>query len=76
MTGPPFGGTSLAAYSTLREPEGETPSGYSPVPYYNEDRPHRMLGSQTPEAKLRPVTGPIRSRPVLNGMHHVYERAA
>ena len=46
------------------------------VRYYNEDRPHRTLGLQTPEAKLRPVTGPIRSRPVLNGLHHVYERAA
>src|SRR5437764_11662752 len=45
------------------------------VRYYNEDRPHRTLGLQTTEAKLRPVTGPIRSRPVLNGLHHVYERA-
>ena len=43
---------------------------------YNQDRPHRTLGLQTPEVKLRPVTGPIRSRPVLNGLHHVYERAA
>ena len=25
-------GTSPAAYPTLREPEGETPSGYSPDP--------------------------------------------
>ena len=46
------------------------------VRYYKHDRPHRTLGLQTPEAKLRPVTGPIRSRPVLNGLHHVYERAA
>ena len=23
-----------------------------------------------------PATGPIRSRPVLSGLHHVYERAA
>jgi putative transposase len=46
------------------------------VRYYNQDRPHRTLGLQTPEAKPRPVTGPIRSRPVLNGLHHVYERAA
>jgi len=43
---------------------------------YNQDRPHRTLRLQTPGAKLRPVTGPIRSRPVLNGPHHVYERAA
>jgi len=46
------------------------------VRYYNEDRPHRTLGLQTPESRVRPVTGPIRSRPVLNGLHHVYERAA
>src|SRR5437868_15001886 len=38
------------------------------VRYYNEDRPHRALRLQTPEPKLRPVTGPIRSRPVLNGL--------
>jgi transposase InsO family protein len=43
---------------------------------YNQDRPHRTLRLQTPEGKLRPATGPIRSRPVLNGLHHVYERAA
>jgi transposase InsO family protein len=46
------------------------------VAYYNQDRPHRALGLQAPEPKLRPMTGPIRSRPVLNGLHHVYERAA
>jgi transposase InsO family protein len=46
------------------------------VRYYNRNRPHRSLGLQTPETRLRPVTGPIRSRPVLNGLHHVYERAA
>jgi transposase InsO family protein len=46
------------------------------VRYYNQDRPHRTLGLQAPEPKLRPMTGPIRSRPVLNGLHHIYERAA
>ena len=46
------------------------------VRYYNEDRPHRTLGLQTPELRPRPTAGPIRSRPVLNGLHHVYERAA
>jgi transposase InsO family protein len=46
------------------------------VVYYNAERPHRTLQLQTPEAKPRPVTGPIRSRPVLNGLHHVYERVA
>jgi transposase InsO family protein len=43
---------------------------------YNRDRPQRTLRLQPPEVKPRPVTGPIRSRPVLNGLHHVYERAA
>src|SRR5438270_5821734 len=43
------------------------------VGYYNEDRPHRTLDLQTPRPKLLPATGPIRSRPVLNGLHHVYE---
>ncbi len=46
------------------------------VRYYNTERPHRTLSLQTPEVTLRPVTGPIRSRPVLNGLHHAYERAA
>jgi transposase InsO family protein len=44
--------------------------------YYNEERPHRTLGLQTPEPTPQPTTGAIRARPVLNGLHHVYERAA
>jgi transposase InsO family protein len=43
---------------------------------YNQERPHRTLGLQTREPKLRPMTGPIQSRPLLNGLHHAYERAA
>jgi transposase InsO family protein len=46
------------------------------VRYYNEDRPHRTLGLQTPQQKLRQMTGFVRSWPVLNGLHHVYKRAA
>jgi transposase InsO family protein len=46
------------------------------VIYYNHDRPHRTLGLQTPELRPRAMAGLIRSRPVLNGLHHVYERAA
>src|SRR5262249_9693612 len=46
------------------------------VGYYHRERPHRTLGLQTPEAKARPATGPIRSRPVLNGLHPVDQRAA
>jgi transposase InsO family protein len=44
--------------------------------YYNQERPHRTLRLRTPELKLRPLTSPVRLRPVLNGLHHVYERAA
>jgi transposase InsO family protein len=44
--------------------------------YYNRERPHRTLGLQTPEPSDRPRAGPIRARPVLGGLHHVYERAA
>ena len=46
------------------------------VRYYNQERPHRTLGLQTPQVKERPTTGSVRSHPVLNGLHHVYERAA
>jgi transposase InsO family protein len=46
------------------------------VSYYNQERPHRTLRLQTPKLRPRPMAGPIRSRQVLNGLHHVYERAA
>jgi transposase InsO family protein len=44
--------------------------------YYNQERPHRMLRLQTPQLKMRPATGTVRSRPVLNGLHHFYQRVA
>ena len=46
------------------------------VRYYNAERPHRTLGLETPIPATRPSTGPIRSRAVLGGLHHVYDRAA
>ncbi len=46
------------------------------VAYYNQERPHRTLGLQTPIPRLRPTTGAVRSRRVLHGLHHVCERAA
>ncbi len=46
------------------------------VSYYNQDRPHRSLGLETPVPSLRQVDGEVVSRPVLNGLHHVYARAA
>ena len=44
--------------------------------YYNFDRPHRTLHLQTPRPHAVTAEGPIRARPVLGGLHHVYERAA
>jgi ubiquinone/menaquinone biosynthesis C-methylase UbiE len=44
--------------------------------YCNREWPHRTLALQTPEPYDRPRAGPIRARPVLGGLHHVYERAA
>ena len=46
------------------------------VQYYNVERPHRTLRLETPVPALRSVQGPVRSRRVLGGLHHVYERAA
>jgi transposase InsO family protein len=46
------------------------------VGYYNLERPHRALRLETPVPVLRSVEGAVRSRPVLGGLHHVYERAA
>jgi transposase InsO family protein len=44
--------------------------------YYNFERPHRTLHLEPPVPALRSVEGSVRSRPVLGGLHHVYERAA
>jgi len=46
------------------------------VTYYNQERPHRTLKLETPERRVRSTTGVVHSRPVLTGLHHVYERAA
>jgi putative transposase len=46
------------------------------VRYYNLERPHRSLRLTPPVPIPRSRTGPVRSRPVLSGLHHVYERAA
>ena len=44
--------------------------------YYNRERPHRMLGLETPTPALCPTVGSISSRPVLGGLHRSYQRAA
>jgi putative transposase len=46
------------------------------VAYYNADRPHRSLALKPPQPVAQAGTGPVRSRPILGGLHHVYERAA
>jgi transposase InsO family protein len=46
------------------------------VRFYNAQRPHRTLRLETPVPATRPSAGPIRSRTVLGGLHHTYERAA
>jgi transposase InsO family protein len=46
------------------------------VGYYHAERPHRGLGLKPPHPAAGPATGRVRSRPVLGGLHHVYERAA
>jgi len=46
------------------------------VDYYNHCRPHRSLGLQAPFPKPSATHGQIVVRPVLGGLHHVYERAA
>jgi hypothetical protein len=46
------------------------------VGYYNLERSHRALRLETPVPALRSLKGSVRSRPVLGGLHHVYERAA
>jgi len=44
--------------------------------YYNQQRPHRTVRLATPVATARAPTGTIRSRPVLGGLHHRYDRVA
>ena len=44
------------------------------VAYYNTDRPHRTLGLEPPLPTTCIHTGPVHSRPILGGLHHVYAR--
>jgi len=50
------------------------------VAYFNAWRPHRGLGQRAPCGSAPPPTsnapGKIVGRPVLGGLHHVYEQAA
>ena len=42
----------------------------------NASCPHRSLGLEPPHPAAQPSHGPVHSRPILGGLHHVYERAA
>ena len=44
--------------------------------YYNQDRPHRTLGLESPIRSDPRTQGAVVSPPVLGGLHHVYARAA
>ena len=46
------------------------------IEYYNHDRPHRSLALGSPVPQNLSRAGPVSSRAVLGGLHHVYERAA
>jgi hypothetical protein len=46
------------------------------VHHTNHDRPHRSLSLQPPAPRPQSQHGGITVRPVLGGLHHVYERAA
>ena len=46
------------------------------VRYYNAGRAHQGLGGERPEPRPRRANGRVVARPVLGGLHHVYDRAA
>ncbi len=48
------------------------------VAYFNRDRPHQGLRQRIPDPieEDAPQTGPVRSTPILGGLHHAYRRAA
>ena len=46
------------------------------IEYYNHDRPHRSLALGSPVPRYLSRAGPVSSRAVQGGLHHVSERAA
>ena len=48
------------------------------VAYYNTERPHRSLALEPPlpVGRSPAARGAVRSKPVLGGLHHVYQRDA
>jgi transposase InsO family protein len=46
------------------------------VRFYNQERPHRTLRLETPVPVVRSPAGAVCARPVLGGLHHVYDRTA
>jgi len=47
--------------------------------YYNQERPHQGIGQRIPNyyelPKSKPISGRIRSKAILGGLHHSYTRA-
>ncbi len=46
------------------------------VAYYNDSRTHMSLDKDSPTGRSTQTTGEIASKPVLGGLHHVYNRVA
>lgn len=51
------------------------------VSYFNQERPHQMIGQRIPTSSIpassaSDTSQPITAFPVLGGRHHVYRRAA
>jgi transposase InsO family protein len=51
------------------------------VTYFNEERPHQGIKQHVPAVIRRPqpladVSGEVKARPILGGLHHAYHRAA
>jgi hypothetical protein len=58
---------------------GETHSRWTvrePVEYYNNDRPHQLLGGNASTPRAVEDVGDVVATPILGGLHHRHSRAA
>jgi hypothetical protein len=48
--------------------------------YFNQEQPHQRIGQRIPDqydlSKSKPVSGRIKSKAILGGLHHSYSRTA